>query len=112
MALKPKQRKALELLTCGLGLSYEEIARRCEITPKTLWCWRNSKEFTEVQDEVARLNTIRWQAAKDATRKACVSLCREGNQKMVEFVLKNAGYNPTTKVEAEVHSDINIEIDE
>ena len=112
MALKPKQRKALELLTCGLGLSYEEIARRCEITPKTLWSWRNSKEFTEFQDELARLNTIRWQAAEDAAREACVSLCRKKKKKMVEFVLKNAGYNPTTKVEAEVHSDINIEIDE
>lgn len=112
MALKPKQCKALELLTCGLGLSYEEIARRCEITPKTLWSWRNSKEFTEFQDELARLNTIRWQAAEDAAREACVSLCREGNQKMVEFVLKNAGYNPTQKVEADVKTDIIINIEE
>lgn len=111
MALKPKQRKALELLTCGLGLSYEEIARRCEITPKTLWSWRNSKEFTEFQDELARLNTIRWQAAEDAAREACVSLCREGNQKMVEFVLKNAGYNPTQKVEADLHNNIIINIE-
>lgn len=112
MALKPKQKKALELLTCGLGLSYEEIARQCEITPKTLWSWRNSKEFTEFQDELKRLNDIRWQAAEDAAREGTVSLCREGNQKMIEFVMKNLGYNPSTKVEAEVNQTINISIEE
>ena len=112
MALKPKQKKALELLTCGLGLSYEEIARQCEITSKTLWSWRNSKEFTEFQDELKRLNDIRWQAAEDAAREGAISLCREGNQKMIEFVMKNLGYNPSTKVEAEVNQTINISIEE
>ena len=112
MALKPKQQKALELLTCGLGLSYEEIARQCEITPKTLWSWRNGKEFTEFQAELKKINDARWQAAEDAAREGAISLCREGNQKMIEFVMKNLGYNPSTKVEAEVNQTINISIEE
>lgn len=112
MALNTKQKKALELLTCGLGMSYEEISRQVGVTPKTLWNWRKGKEFTEFQDELARLNEIRWLAAEDAAREGAISLCRDGNQKMIEFVLKNLGYNPTQKVEADLNTDINIVIEE
>ena len=70
--------------------------------------------------KLSRLNSLiqpsyfRWQAAEDAARAAAIRLCKEGNQKMVEFVLKNAGYNPTNKTELDVSSDIviNIEGDE
>ena len=112
MALNKKQRLAIELLTSGEGLSYKEIAEKSGVTPKTLWNWRNSNEFTEFQEELAKVNDERWQAAEDAARAGAIKLCKEGNQKMIEFVLKNAGYNPTQKVEAELHTDINITIEE
>lgn len=112
MALNTKQKKALELLTCGLGMSYKEIAEQVGVTPKTLWNWRQGNDFTEFQEELTRLNDIRWEAAIDAAREAAVSLCREGKTEMVKFVLQNAGYNPTTKLEADVNTTeyvINIE---
>lgn len=112
MALKPKQKQALELLTSGQGYSFIQIAEMVGITPKTLWNWRNGNDFTEFQEELKRLNDLRWQAAEDAARQGCITLCKEGNQKMIEFVLKNAGYNPTQKVEADVRTDIDIIIDE
>jgi hypothetical protein len=110
--LNPKQRKALELLTCGLGLTFREIAEQVGVDEKTLWRWRNLPENAHFQDELKRLNDIRWQAAEDAAREGAISLCREGNQKMIEFVLKNVGYNPTNKIEADVHTDIIINIDD
>lgn len=110
--LNPKQRKALELLTCGLGMTFKEIAEQVGVNPKTLWDWRNLPEYTHFQAELKRLNDIRWQAAEDAAREGAISLCREGNQKMIEFVLKNVGYNPTNRIEAEVHNDIIINIDD
>lgn len=110
--LNPKQKKALELLTCGLGMTFKEIAEQVGVNPKTLWDWRNLPEYTHFQDELKRLNDIRWQAAEDAAREGAISLCREGNQKMIEFVLKNVGYNPTNKIEADVHTDIIINIDD
>ena len=112
MALSTKQKKALELLTCGLGLTYKEIAEQVGVDTKTLYRWRNEPDFALFQQELKRLNDIRWQAAEDAAREGCISLCREGNQKMIEFVLKNLGYNPTQKVEAELNTTINIEIEE
>ena len=110
--LNPKQRKALELLTCGLGMTYKEIAQQVGVDEKTLWRWRNEPGYAHFQAELARLNEIRWQAAEDAAREGAISLCREGNQKMIEFVLKNIGYNPTNRIEADVHNDIIINIDD
>ena len=112
MALNTKQKKALELLTCGLGMSYKDIAEQVGVSPKTLWNWRQGNDFTEFQAELERLNEIRWEAAIDAAREGALSLCREGNPKMIEFVLKNAGYNPTQKVEAELYTDLIINIEE
>jgi transcriptional regulator with XRE-family HTH domain len=112
MALNKKQRIALELLTSGEGLTYKEIAEQAGVSPKTLWNWRNGNDFTEFQEELKKLNDERWQAAEDAARAGAIKLCKEGNQKMIQFVLQNIGYNPTQKVEADLHTDIVINIEE
>ena len=107
-----KQRLALELLTCGEGLSYKEIAERVGCNPKTLWEWRNRPEYVMFQEELTRLNDARWAATVDAAREAALKLCKEGKADFVKFVLQNEGYNPTQKVEADLHTDIVIEIGE
>lgn len=110
MALNKKQKLALELLTNGEGLSYKEIAEAVNVSPKTLWNWRNGNDFTEFQEELKRINDERWLATIDVAREAAVKLCKEGKTEMVKFVLQNAGYNPTQKVEADLHTDIEIVI--
>lgn len=112
MALNTKQRKAIELLTSGQGLSLKEVAEQAGVSPKTLWNWRNGNDFTEFQEALKQINDERWQAAVDAARQGAIKLCKDGNQKMIEFVLKNEGFNPTQKVEAEISTDINIVIEE
>lgn len=111
MALNKKQRLALELLTSGEGMTFRQISDTVDINEKTLWRWRNEPEFAEFQEELKRLNDIRWQAAEDAAREAAIRLCKEGKTEMVKFVLQNAGYNPTQKVEADVKSDLIINIE-
>lgn len=110
--LTAKQKIALDLLTSGEGLDYKEVAARADVNPKTLWRWRNEPEFAHFQEEMSRRNNERWQAAEDAARQGAIKLCKDGNQKMIEFVLKNAGYGGTTKIEAELHNDIVINIEE
>lgn len=109
--LTPKQKLALELLTNGEGLSYKAIAEQVGIDAKTLWRWRNEPEFAHFQAELEKINNQRWMATVDAARQAAFDLCKNGNQRMVEFVLKNEGYNPTQKVEAELTNDITINIE-
>ena len=112
MAISKKQRIALELLTSGEGMSFKEIAEAAGVNVKTLWRWRNEPEFALFQEELARINNERWQAAEDAARAGAIKLCKEGNQKMIQFVLQNVGYNPTQKIDADLHTDINITIEE
>lgn len=110
--LTEKQQMALELMTCGAGFTYKAIAEQVGVNPKTLWDWRNDPAFTHFQQALKTLQDQRWLATVDAARASALKLCQEGNQKMVEFVLKNDGLNPTQKVEAEVKTDIIINIDD
>lgn len=110
--LSNKQKIALELLTSGRGYTLKEVAELADVNPKTLWRWRHEPEFALFQQELKRINDERWLSAVDAAREGAIKLCKDGNQKMIEFVLKNEGYNPTQKVEAEVHTEFNIVIEE
>lgn len=110
--LTNKQKLAIELLTSGKGMSLKEVAEEIDVNPKTLWRWRNEPEFAHFQDEIKRINDARWEATVDAAREAAVKLCQEGKADFVKFVLQNAGYNPTQKIDAEVHNDIIITIEE
>ena len=110
--LTARQRHAIEVLTCGKGMAYKDIAEEVGVSVKTLWEWRNSSDFVNFQEELDKVNEQRWLATIDIARRSAQKLCEDGNQKMVEFVLKNAGYNPSQKVEAEISTDINIIIED
>ncbi len=110
--LTDKQQMALDLMTCGAGFKYKDICQQVGIDAKTLWNWRNSPDFSHFQLELQRINDERWAATVDAAREAAMRLVQKDNEKMVEFVLKNEGYNPTQKVEAEINTDIVINIEE
>lgn len=110
--LTDKQQMALELLTSGKGMKYKDICAAVGVDQRTLYRWRTESEFVHFQEALQKLNDERWLATVDAAREAALKLCNEGNQKMVEFVLKNEGYNPSQKVEAEVNTDIVINIGE
>ena len=102
--LTDKQRMALELLMSGKGYTYKEICELVETNPKTLWRWRHEPEFAHFQAEYQRLQDEQWKATVEAARAAAFELCKDKNPKMVEFILKNDGLNPTQKVEAEVNN--------
>ena len=68
--LNEKQEKALELLTCGRGLSYKEIAETVGVSPKVLWEWRTKECFVMFQERLQQLNDERWLATVDAARAA------------------------------------------
>jgi len=112
MALNPKQKKALALLTSGEGYSYAYIAEEVGISVQQLWNWRTQPQFVEFQEQLKKLDDLKWLATVEAAREGAFRLCKDGNQRMIEFVLKNEGYNPTNKVEADLHTEININIDE
>lgn len=110
--LTEKQRMAIELMTSGLGMRFKDIAAAVGVNEKTLWRWRSEPEFAHFQGELQKINDERWACLADAARASAMRLLLADNQKMTEFVLKNEGYNPTQKVEAEVRTDIIINLDD
>ena len=110
MAITKKQRQALEMMTGSQNYSFVEIAETVGISITQLWNWRTQPQFTDFQNELKKLNDLKWETTVNAAREAALELCKKQNQKMVEFVLKNEGYNPTQHIEADVNTEINIVI--
>ena len=110
--LTEKQRMAVELMTSGLGMKYKDIAAAVGVNLRTLYAWRNEPDYSHFQEELQRINDERWACLADAARASAMRLLLADNEKMTEFVLKNEGYNPTQKVEAEVKTDIIINLDD
>ena len=108
--LTEKQQMALELMTSGLGMSYKEIAEAVGVDTKTLWRWRSEPDFAHFQDALKAINDARWAMITDAARASALRLVQADNQRMTEFVLRNDGFNPTQKVEAEVSTDIVVNV--
>lgn len=108
--LTEKQLMAVELMTSGLGMKYKDIAEAVGVNVRTLWDWRNNPEFTHFQEEIKRRNDARWAAVVDAARESALRLVQADNSHFVEFVLKNEGYNPSQKVEAELTTDVVVNI--
>lgn len=109
--LTAKQRKAVELLI-NSTMTYQEIADEVGVNRKTLYDWRHEPQFTQFQEEYQRLKQEQWLATVEAARRGALKLCENGNQKMIEFIMRNDGLNPTQKVEADINTDIVINIEE
>ena len=108
--LTEKQMMALELMTSGLGMKYKDIAEAVGVNIRTLYEWRTSPDFLNFQEELKRINEERFAMLADAARASALRLVMADNQKMTEFILRNDGYNPSQKVEAEVSTDIVVNI--
>lgn len=108
--LTEKQQMALDLMTSGLGMKYKDIAAAVGVSERQLCRWRTDSDFDYFQAALKERNDARWAAVVDAARESALRLALGDNAHFVEFVLKNEGYNPSTKVEAEVSADVVVNI--
>jgi len=100
--LTEKQMLALELMTSGLGMKYKDIAEAVGVDQRTIFRWRHESKFAHFQDALKEINDARWDALADAARASAMRLVAADNASMTQFILKNEGYNPIQKVEADV----------
>lgn len=110
--LTQKQLQALELLTDGTGRTYISIAEEVGVRRETLWRWLNEQRYATFQARYKEINDEKWRITVEAAREAALKLCLEGKADIVKFVLQNEGYNPTQKVEADINTNIVINIEE
>lgn len=109
MALTAKQRLLAELMAAEPTLTNEEYAARIPIDPKTLYKWKKTEEF---QDYLHTCCKEKFKAAESLAITRLIDNANKGNQKAIEYLLNYLNYQPATKIEANVATDINITIEE
>lgn len=109
MALSNRQKGLLEFMLANPMLPETVCARECGVPNSTYFDWKKKGEFTA---ELDRRIKEKWKDSERAAVDVMLSLMREGDFKASKYVLDNLGYAPVNKVEANVSTDICINIEE
>lgn len=109
MALKPKQVELLEAMLANPMVSDVKLAELLELNNKTVGKWRKMPEF---QEELKKRLAEQWKSAESLAQKKMIELAADGNFNANKYILDSLGYAPVTKVEADLHTDIVINIEE
>lgn len=109
MALTAKRIELLEAMLAHPMLSDVKLGELLNLNNKTVGKWRKEPEF---QEEMKRRLAEQWKAAESLAQQKMIELAEEGNFNANKYILDSLGYAPTTKIEADVHTDIIINIEE
>lgn len=109
MALKPKQIELLEAMLTYPMMSDVKLAEKLGINNKTVGVWRKKPEFEE---EMKRRLAENWKSAERLAQKKMFELAEQGNFNASKYILDSLGYAPAQKIEADLHTDIVIDIEE
>lgn len=104
--LKPKQKKAAEIMVDEPNLSGFKIAERLGIDPTTMYRWRKNEEFQEYVHSLCK------ERFKDMEKLAIEKLrehVKNNNWKATEYVLNGLGYKPKEEIGITT-KDINLNI--
>lgn len=107
MALKPKQYELIEALLANPMKPDTEIAKELGINRNTVREWKKKPEFAA--ELKARLGEV-WADSERMAMETMQSLAREGDFKASKYILDSLGYAPAQKIEADINSDIQINI--
>lgn len=107
--LKPKQKLLAELMVMNPFMNNVEYAKAIGIDIKTVYKWKKTDEF---QAYMSQLLKEQWKDAEKIAQKKMIELAVNGDYRANAYILDNLGYKPTTKVEADVNTNIVINIDE
>jgi hypothetical protein len=109
MVLKPKQIELIEAMIANPMMSDVKLGELLNLNNKTVGKWR---KLPEVQEYLKiRLNE-QWKAAESLAQKKMIELANDGCFQANKYILDSLGYAPAQKIEADVRTDININIDE
>ena len=108
MALKTKQVELLEAMLANPMMSDVKLAELMGLNNKTVGKWRKEPEF---QEELKKRLAEQWKNAERLAQKKMIELAAEGNFNANKYILDSLGYAPTTKIEADINTDIIINIE-
>ena len=109
MALTAKRIELLEAMLAHPELSDVKLGVLLNLNNKTVGKWRKEQEF---QEELQRRLKEQWKDAESLAQRKMIELATEGNFHANKYILDSLGYAPTQKIEADVNTDIIINITE
>ena len=109
MALKARQIACIEAMLAHPSASYVELSQIVGCNRNTITAWKNNKEF---QDEYARRLKEMWKDSEAIAVKTMIKLAEDGSFHASKYILDSQGYAPAQKIEADIHTDITIEVEE
>lgn len=108
MALKPRQLKLIEEMLANPMIPDTELAARLGINRNTVREWKRKPEF---QDELKMRLAEQWRDSERMAVDTMQSLAREGDFKAAKYILDSLGYAPAQKIEADINTDIIVNIE-
>lgn len=109
MALKQKEYALLEALLANPAISNEKVAKIVGINRNTVREWKNKPEFKE---EYKRRLREKWESSEEIAIHTMRKLALNGDYKASKYILDSMGYAPAQRIEAQVSTDIEINIDD
>lgn len=109
MALTAKKLELIEAMLAYPMMSDVKLAEKLGINNKTVGKWRKDPE---VQAEMRIRLAEQWGDAERLAQKKMIELADGGCFQANKYILDSLGYAPTQKVEADIKTDIVINIEE
>lgn len=109
MALTAKKVELLEAMLSNPMLSDVKLAELLNLNNKTVGKWRKEPEF---QEELKKRLAEQWKNAESLAQRKMIELANEGCFQANKYILDSLGYAPAQRIEADIKTDIVINIEE
>lgn len=109
MALTAKKLELLETMLSNPMMPDTKLAELLKLNNKTVGKWRKEPEF---QEEMKKRLAEQWKNAESLAQKKMIELADGGCFQANKYILDSLGYAPAQKIEADISTDININIEE
>lgn len=108
--LKPKQRNAIEAMLANPTISISALAEIVGVNRNTISDWRRNNE--EFKEEYQKRLKETWKDSEGIAIDTMRKLAIEGSFNASKYILDSLGYAPAQRIEADVNTEININIEE
>lgn len=109
MALKPKQKALIEAIITYPNAPHTELAELVGVNRNTITAWKKDAEFMAALD--ARIKEV-WKDSEMIAVATMRNLAIQGNFHASKYILDSLNYAPAQRIEADIHTDIEINIEE
>jgi hypothetical protein len=107
MALHAKHYACIEAMLANPSATYVELAEIVGCNRNTITEWKRNKEFMEEYNK--RLKEM-WKDSEAIAVKTMINLASNGDFKASKYILDSMDYAPAQKIEADLNTNIVIEI--